>query len=72
MNASIPPKGAAIQSIARDEYLERVIAWLERMADNAESRARGDLGQMFTNTRIDAWREAARILREHPEVLEKP
>ena len=72
MNASIPTKGAAIQSIARDEYLQRVIAWLERMADNVESRARGDLGQMFTNTRIDAWREAARILREHPEVLENP
>jgi hypothetical protein len=49
--------------------LTAVVLWLEGLADSKERRARGDLGMMFADSQAAALREAARILREHPEVV---
>jgi hypothetical protein len=49
--------------------LDMVIRWLERWATNTEYNCRGDLGAMFAGTKAAAFREAAEVLRNRPEVL---
>lgn len=54
-----------------DPRIEKVACWLERLADSREQSSRGALGQMLAATKADAWREAAGILRQHPEVIDR-
>lgn len=49
--------------------IEAVATWLERLAAQEERMNRADLGGLFADTRAEAWRAAAHILRTHPEVL---
>lgn len=49
--------------------LDMVIRWLERWAENTEFNSRGELGAMFAGTKAAAFREAAEVLRNRPEVL---
>jgi hypothetical protein len=65
--------GCAVRAVIQREKAARkyddVAAWLERLAESTERSSRGGLGSMFADTQADAYRAAARILREHPEVV---
>lgn len=67
------PAAAAIAMAGRvkAETLDSVCRWLERLAESTLTGARGGLGQMFADTQADSYRNAARILREHPEVIDR-